>query len=801
MDMLENIIESCINIHPVLSVNVKDIVDEYIKCVPEDEMESPHSLLSDICVAHISVHPDYDSLASRILISRLHDKYDVKSYESYLKRIEASEIYCDRTKELLSRRDVYDFINYDRDYMYSIQALKTLMRSYLYEETPQEMIMRVSLGIHGEFNDDARETYRLMSTHQMTHATPTLFNSGTKHNQMSSCFLMPIKDDSIEGIFDTAKDMAIVSKHCGGLGISVSNVRSRGSKINRNNGVSNGIIPMIRVLNSIADYVDQGGKRKAACAIYLEPWHSDIEEFLELKINHGDVNLRARELFYSLWINDIFMERVERDEIWSLFCPNTVPLYKYYGDEFREVYEKAERDKLYVYQMPSRKLWNMILRSQIETGGPFMMYKDACNEKSNQKNLGTIRSSNLCTEIVQYSSAEETAVCTIGSISLTSCVENGEFNFDKLGSITRQMVRNLDKIVDCNMYSIESARLSAERHRAIGVGVQGLANVFFKLRLPFTSDEAKELNRRIFERIYFEALSESVELAKINGPYSTYEGSPISRGILQQDMWEGNYDTLDWSTLRANIAKYGVRNSLLTAPMPTASTSQILDNVDCFEPIHANIYNRKTISGDCLNINKYLVRDLLDLGLWNESMRDKIIRHDGSIQLIEEIPKNIRDIYKTAWELKARDMIDMSADRGRYIDQSQSFTIFVPHHAENDIMRFLTSVHFHSWKKGCKTGMYYLRSQPGANPTKVTISVEEETSPVAIKDNTSMSMESSSDEDSGSSISYSEEDPSDVSDIDQLYGPLNDYCNPKRDILWSDRICTIDNPECESCQG
>lgn len=730
MDNIESIINFCASIEPALSVDVNLISDSYQRSLPDSDMAEleRYRLLSDVSVAYISTHPDYDQLASRFLVRMLHVKYQVWNRQEFLERIRTRSRYSDEVSRLMTQMDVWEHIDYSRDYLYSVQAMKTLMRSYLVDETPQEMLMRVSLGIYGRFDDDSRRTYDMMSRHEMTHATPTLFNSGTKNPNLSSCFLLPISDDSIEGIYKTISDSAIISKNCGGIGLSISNVRASGSMIGINRTQSNGIIPMIGVFNSTAMYVDQGGKRKAAMCLYLEPWHADFMQFLELKINHGDVNMRARELFYAVWMNDLFMERVESDQTWSFFCPKDVPLQEYHGEEFRELYEKSEREGLYRSQMPARQIWNSLLRSQIETGSPFMLYKDSCNRKSNQQNLGTIKSSNLCTEIVQYSSPEETAVCTIGSLSLTSCVIEGQFDFDKLGTLTRQMVRNLDHIVDRNEYALESARLSAERHRAIGVGVQGLANVFFLLHLPFTGDEAKELNRRIFETIYYYALWESSELAEKYGTYSTYEGSPVSRGILQHDMWTEypgikESSDLDWDELRRRISEHGVRNSLLTAPMPTASTSQILDNVDCFEPIHANIYNRKSLSGDCLTINKYLVRDLIKLNLWNNRMKDEIIRGEGSIQHIEDIPENIREIYKTAWELRARDLIDMSVDRGLYVDQSQSISLFIPHHAKENIMKYLTTVHFYSWKKGCKTGMYYLRSQPGANPTKVTLSV------------------------------------------------------------------------------
>lgn len=731
--MVDTMIETCSNIEPRLLVDRELILQAYEDSRPERELSELESyqLLSDVSVGFISIHPDYDQLAARFLVKMLHVKHSIDDIDKFRDRILNNEVYNDETIFVMLQDEVREYIDYSRDYGYSIQAMKTLMRSYLYDETPQEMLMRVSIGIHGEFNEDCKRTYDMMSNREMTHATPTLFNSGTRSAHMSSCFLFPIEDDSIEGIFNSMKQIAVISKNCGGIGISVSNVRANGSRINRNGGISNGIIPMIGVINSIASYVDQGGRRKAAICVYLEPWHADFMQFLELKINHGDVNLRARELFYGVWMNDLFMERVRDDLVWSFFCPNSVPLYDYHGDEFRELYEKSEREGLYVSQMSARTIWTALLRSQIETGSPFMLYKDACNRKSNHRHLGTIRSSNLCTEIIQYSSDEETAVCTIGSLSLTSCVVGSQFDMDKLGRLTRQMVRNLDRIVDRNEYSTKSARLSAIRHRAIGVGVQGLANVFFRLRLPFTSNEAKSLNKRIFERIYFEALSESVELARIHGTYESYEGSPISQGLLQHDLWTEyaglkESSDLDWKTLRENISKYGVRNSLLTSPMPTASTSQILGNVDCFEPIHANIYNRKTLSGDCMSINRELVSELIELGIWNDRMKDRIIRSEGSIQSIEEIPEWLREIYKTAWELKTSDLIDMSIDRGLYIDQSQSLTIFVPHHAKSDISKYLTTVHFYAWKRGAKTGMYYLRSQPGAMPTKVTLSVEDQ---------------------------------------------------------------------------
>src|SRR5271170_859397 len=574
------------------------------------------------------------------------------------------------------------------------------------------MIMRVSVGIHGNDIEKTIETYNLMSTKHFTHASPTLFNAGTPNPQLSSCFLVTMKDDSIEGIYDTLKTCAMISKSAGGIGLNIHCIRATGSYIAGTNGTSNGIIPMLRVFNNTARYVDQGGnKRPGAFAIYLEPWHADVFEFLNLRKNHGKEEVRARDLFYALWTPDLFMKRVEKNLEWTLFCPHEAPgLADVYGEEFEALYEKYEKEGRGRTTIKAQKLWYAILEAQTETGTPYMLYKDACNRKSNQKNLGTIRSSNLCTEIIEYTAPDEVAVCNLASIALPTFVDSarGEYDFGRLHEVTQVVTRNLNKIIEINHYPVEEARKSNLRHRPIGLGVQGLADAFLALRLPFESPEAKQLNIQIFETIYHAALTASCELARELGPYSTYEGSPISKGELQYDMWGVTpTDLWDWQSLKADIAKHGVRNSLLVAPMPTASTSQILGNNECFEPYTSNIYTRRVLSGEFIIVNKYLLRDLFNLGLWTPAMKDKIITANGSIQDIAEIPQEIKDLYKTVWEIKMRNIIDMAADRGAYICQSQSLNLFI----NSPNASKLTSMHFYAWKKGLKTGMYYLRTQ------------------------------------------------------------------------------------------
>lgn len=587
-------------------------------------------------------------------------------------------------------------------------------------ERPQQMLMRVSIGIHGEDIDSAINTYNLLSEKYFTHASPTLFSAATPRPQLSSCFLIAMKDDSIEGIYDTLKQCALISKSAGGIGLHTHCIRARGTYIAGTNGISNGLVPMLRVYNNTARYVDQGGnKRPGAFAVYLEPWHADIFEFLDLKKNTGKEEMRARELFYALWIPDLFMKRVEKNENWSLMCPHNCPgLADCWGEEFEALYEKYEQEKRFSKQIPAQELWKAIIEAQVETGTPYMLYKDACNRKSNQKNLGTIKCSNLCTEVVQYTSSDEVAVCNLASIALNMFVENKEYNFKKLKEVTKIVTQNLNKIIDVNFYPVPEAKNSNMRHRPIGIGVQGLADAFVLMRIPYESEKAILLNQQIFETIYYGALEASCELAEKEGVYSSYEGSPASQGILQYDMWNKTpTDLWDWAALKQKIAKHGLRNSLLLAPMPTASTAQILGNSESFEPFTSNIYQRRVLSGEFSVVNHHLLTDLTQADLWDEDMKNLIIYNNGSIQDIEKIPKEIRDLYKTVWEISLKTSIQMAADRGAFIDQSQSFNIHVakPNYGK------LTSIHFHAWKMGLKTGMYYLRTKPAANAIQFTV--------------------------------------------------------------------------------
>jgi ribonucleoside-diphosphate reductase alpha chain len=694
------------------------------------------NLAAEMSASMTTRHPDYALLASRIAISNLH-KNTKKSFSLTMKDLyeyidphtgKPAPLVADDVFQIIwDNKEILDStIIYDRDFGYDFFGFKTLEKSYLLKmhgkvaERPQHMLMRVAVGIHKHDIDAAIETYNLMSERWFTHATPTLFNSGTPKAQLSSCFLLQMQDDSIDGIYNTLKNCAKISQSAGGIGLSIHNIRATGSYIRGTNGTSNGIVPMLRVFNDTARYVDQGGgKRKGSFAIYLEPWHADVFEFLELKKNHGKEELRARDLFYALWIPDLFMKRVEEDGMWSLFCPNEAPgLADCYGEKFEELYTRYEREGRARKTVKAQELWFAVLESQIETGTPYILYKDACNEKSNQKNLGTIKSSNLCTEIVEYTAPDEIAVCNLASIALPRFVNNGVFDFERLYDITKVITRNLNKIIDINYYPVEEARRSNMRHRPIGLGVQGLADAFILLRMPFDSDEARALNRDIFETIYFAAMTSSMEEAKLFGPYETFQGSPTSQGIFQFDMWNVTpTNRWDWNSLKRDVVRYGIRNSLLLAPMPTASTSQILGNNECFEPYTSNIYSRRVLSGEFTIVNKHLLKDLVKAGLWNESMKSKIIASNGSIQHIPEIPADLKEIYKTVWEIKQRAVIDMAADRGAFIDQSQSLNIFIsdPNFAK------LTSMHFYAWKKGLKTGMYYLRSKSAADAIKFTV--------------------------------------------------------------------------------
>jgi len=686
-------------------------------------------------------HPDYALLASRIAISNLHKNTkksfsetmsDLYNYVDPKTKMQAALIADDVYEVIQENAELLDStIIYDRDFGYDYFGFKTLEKSYLLKidgriaERPQHMLMRVAVGIHKGDMEQTIKTYELMSERWFTHATPTLFNAGTPKPQMSSCFLLTMKDDSIEGIYDTLKQCAKISQSAGGIGLSIHDVRATGSYIRGTNGTSNGIVPMLRVFNDTARYVDQGGgKRKGSFAIYLEPWHADIIDFLNLKKNHGKEENRARDLFYALWISDLFMKRVEEEGKWSLFCPNEAPgLSETWGDDFEELYVKYEMEGRARKTINARELWSSILEAQVETGTPYMLYKDAANSKSNQQNLGTIKSSNLCTEILEYTSPDEVAVCNLASVALPRFVIDNQFDHHKLFEVTYQITLNLNRIIDRNYYPVPEAERSNLRHRPIGIGVQGLADAFIMLRYPFESDEAKQLNTEIFETIYYAAMTASKDLAKVDGPYSTYEGSPVSKGVFQFDMWGVKPSSRwEWDVLREEVAKYGVRNSLLLAPMPTASTSQILGNNECFEPYTSNIYLRRVLSGEFPVVNKHLLRDLVDLGIWNESLKNKIIAANGSIQDIAEIPENIKELYKTVWEIRQRTIIDMAADRGAFICQSQSLNLFI----QSPNMAKLTSMHFYAWKKGLKTGMYYLRTKAAADAIKFTVQMQAE---------------------------------------------------------------------------
>ena len=628
-------------------------------------------------------------------------------------------------------------IIYDRDFGFDYFGFKTLEKAYLLKidgkivERPQHMFMRVAVGIHKADIDSVIKTYNLLSERWFTHATPTLFNAGTPKAQMSSCFLLTMKEDSIDGIYDTLKQTAKISQSAGGIGLAIHDIRATGSYIGGTNGTSNGIVPMLRVFNDTARYVDQGGgKRKGAFAVYLEPWHADIFAFLDLRKNHGKEEMRARDLFYALWICDLFMKRVEADGQWSLFCPNEAPgLSDCYGEAFETLYTKYEEEGRARKTIKAQELWFAILDSQIETGTPYMLYKDAANSKSNQQNLGTIKSSNLCTEIIEYTSPDEVAVCNLASIALPRFVINEKFDMDKLYEVTYQATLNLNKIIDNNYYPVEEAKNSNMRHRPIGLGVQGLADAFILLRLPFESELAKILNINIFETIYFAAMTASKDLAIKEGAYESFHGSPLSKGIFQFDMWNVQpSNRWDWDSLRKEVVEHGTRNSLLVAPMPTASTSQILGNNECFEPYTSNIYSRRVLSGEFIIVNKHLLKDLVSLGLWNNDMKNRIIAANGSIQKITEIPADLKELYKTVWEIKQRNLIDMAADRGAFICQSQSLNLFV----DSPTSSKLTSMHFYGWKKGLKTGMYYLRSQAATQAVQFTIEKQgsEEMAPV-----------------------------------------------------------------------
>lgn len=757
------------------------------------------NLAAEIAATMTTRHPDFAKLAARIAVSNLH-KTTSKSFSNTMKRLyqyidpktgQNAPLISKETWKVIKEHaaELDAAIIYDRDFSYDYFGFKTLERSYLMKidgktvERPQHMLMRVAVGIHGDDIPAVLETYNLLSEKWFTHATPTLFNAGTPKPQLSSCFLLTMKDDSIDGIYDTLKQCAKISQSAGGIGLSIHNIRAKGSYIKGTGGTSNGIVPMLRNFDMTARYVDQGGgKRKGSFAIYLEPWHADIFEFLDLKKNHGKEELRARDLFYALWVPDLFMKRVENNEMWSLFCPNEAPgLADVWGEEFERLYTKYESEGKFRRQVKAQDLWFEILEAQIETGTPYMLYKDSANRKSNQKNLGTIKSSNLCTEIIEYTSPDEVAVCNLASIALPKFVtEDRRFDHQKLYEITKVVTRNLNKIIDINYYPVPEARNSNLRHRPIGIGVQGLADTFIMLRMPFDSPEARGLNKDIFETIYFAAMEASMEEAKKYGPYETFKGSPVSKGIFQFDMWgvTPSSGRWNWEKLKQEVKQHGVRNSLLVAPMPTASTSQILGNNECFEPYTSNIYTRRTLSGEFIVANKHLMKDLIDLGLWSETMRQKLIATNGSVQPIPEIPQHIKDIYKTVWEIPQKAIIDMSADRGAYICQSQSLNI----HMSNPNFGKLTSMHFYAWKKGLKTGMYYLRSNAAADAIKFTLDKSALQQPVVAQTNAQTANHTAPVNEGQQQLHYESVSRSDY--------------EQKR----ADMACSLDNPdECEAC--
>ena len=709
------------------------------------------NLAAETAASMTIAHPDYAQLAARIAISNLHSNTK-KSFSETMNEMfhyvnprtnQKSPLLSEEVHEAIMKNAEFldSHVIYNRDFNYDYFGFKTLERSYLLKingkivERPQHMLMRVSVGIHLNDLDAVIETYDLMSKKFFTHATPTLFNAGTPKPQMSSCFLLAMQDDSIDGIYDTLKQTAKISQSAGGIGLSIHNVRATGSYIRGTNGTSNGIVPMLKVFNDTARYVDQGGgKRKGSFAIYIETWHADIFEFLDLKKNTGKEEMRARDLFFAMWTSDLFMQRVQDDASWTLMCPNECPgLYDVYGKEFEDMYHKFEAAGKGRKTIRARELWEKILESQIETGTPYMLYKDAANRKSNQKNLGTIRSSNLCTEIMEYTSKDEIAVCNLASLSLPMFIEDGAFNHDLLFSVTQRVTRNLNKVIDRNYYPVPEAENSNMRHRPVGLGVQGLADAFILLRLPFTSDEAKKLNQEIFETLYFAAVTASMEMAKEEGPYSSFKGSPISQGEFQYNLWGLKDEDLsgrwDWATLRKEVMEHGVRNSLLVAPMPTASTSQILGNNEAFEPYTSNIYTRRVLSGEFIVVNKHLLEDLVNRGLWNEDLKQEIMRHNGSVQNIDAVPADLKELYKTVWEMSMKDIIDMSRQRGYFIDQSQSLNLFM----QDANYAKLTSMHFYAWQSGLKTGMYYLRTKAAVDAIKFTLNNDKKAEPIGVQ--------------------------------------------------------------------
>jgi len=749
-----------------------------------------------------SFNPGYSDLAARIAISNLQKQTSdslvetARKLHGYVnsKTGLASPLIADDVFEIMVKQSetLQAAIKYERDFNFTYFGFKTLERSYLFRiedeivERPQHMLMRVAVGLHKDDMRSVLETYDLLSTQMFTHATPTLFNAGTPRPQLSSCFLLTMKEDSIEGIYDTLKQCALISKSAGGIGVAIHRIRASNSYIRGTNGTSNGLIPMLRVYNDTARYVDQGGgKRKGAFAVYLEPWHADIFDFLDLKKNHGKEENRARDLFYGLWVPDLFMKRVERDEDWSLFCPNEAQgLFECWGKEFEEKYERYEREGRARRVVKAQELWFAILESQIETGTPYMLYKDSCNSKSNQQHLGTIQCSNLCTEVIQYTSPDEVAVCNLASIALPKFVVDGKFDHQKLFDVVKVTTRNLNKVIDINYYPVPEAANSNKRHRPVGIGVQGLADVFMLMRYPWESQEAHDLNRDIFETIYYAALTASSEIAKVEGTYSTYEGSPASRGLLQPDLWGVvPSDRWDWSALRSHIAQYGLRNSLLVAPMPTASTSQILGNNECFEVYTSNIYTRRILAGDFPVVNEHLLRDLMERGLWSRALMNKLIAHNGSVQQMDEIPADLKRLYKTVWEIPQRVIIDMAADRSAYIDQSQSLNIYMGEPS----FKKLTAMHFYAWRKGLKTGMYYLRTRPAASAIQFTVDQASLATPVPENANGKSPLRSPSPK--GKDIASNS--------VEELLWKAVSPSKPTK-LTYNAEVCY---PGCESCSG
>ena len=787
----------------------KRVVDGVYDGVTTSELDN---LAAETAASMTIKHPDYANLAARIAVSNLHKSTKKSFSETVTDLYEYINPETGKKAPLIAD-DVYEIIQanaeyldsqliYDRDFSYDYFGFKTLERSYLLRmhgkivERPQQMLMRVSIGIHKDDLEGALETYELMSKKYMTHATPTLFNAGTPKPQMSSCFLLTMKEDSIDGIYDTLKQTAKISQSAGGIGLSIHNIRATGSYIGGTNGTSNGIVPMLRVYNDTARYVDQGGgKRKGSFAIYVEPWHADIYEFLDLKKNHGKEEMRARDLFYAMWIPDLFMERVEKNEEWTLMCPNECPgLFDCHGQEFVDLYTKYESEGKGRRTVKAREVWAKIMESQIETGTPYMLYKDAANLKSNQQNLGTIRSSNLCTEILEYTSPDEVAVCNLASIALPMFVEDGKFDHQKLYDVTYKVTYNLNQVIDRNYYPVVEARNSNMRHRPVGLGVQGLADTFIKLRMPFDSEEAKALNKEIFETMYFAAVSSSKDQAVKDGAYETYEGSPISKGQFQHNLWGVKDEELsgrwDWKELREEVEKHGVRNSLLMAPMPTASTSQILGNNECFEPYTSNVYTRRVLSGEFIVVNKHLLNDLIELGLWNDDMKNALMATNGSVQNIEGVPDNLKAIYKTVWEISMRDILDMAADRGMFIDQSQSLNLFM----ESPNMGKLTSMHFYAWKKGLKTGMYYLRSKPATSAIKFTVKKNAQT-------DMSPGVSSGATSDTADAVPTTTVEPTAAEVEARVKAQKEAMAKMSEEVTAEEKIaCSIDNPdECVAC--